>query len=684
MLLRTRIALLLALALALVIASLVALGWVRTDIERQRLAELAVDGQFSLWTSLVEAEVDDLDAAAAELAIRLAFRAPALTRDEIAAVIAASPDIVTTGITVQVQALSGELIAANAPTFRFQPLVGTAGIETLMSGAERIGGLRQERPDAYVVAVARTVDVGGEPRAVLSVAVDAADVLQALADSLGEPAYLMSLRGRMVEGTDPALWQAANPVLPSRRAYGTVLDLDGRSFFAAAAPVPDMLGGIAGSLVTIRDVTEGLVASRRLERSGVAAVGLLGLVIVALMYLSLRRAFAPLEEAIGALDALSKGDLQQTIDPTGSGEIRRIGEAVSVFRRNALQLVEQEDAIKRQRRRQERLMQRQLERLAETLDPDGRAEVLAEKVALEADPAITDNTRRSNEELAVLARVLGRMSQRITDQHHRLTELIRELQDAIITRARLAGLEQELQIARELQLSFLPRPLPPHPTFDIHGLMETAKEVGGDFFDYFMIDDDRLGIVVADVSGKGVPAALFMAITRTLIKATALTAPSPAVTVSEVNTFLAADNEQMMFVTVFHAVLDCRTGRLDYVNAGHPPPLLIAAKAGALSELPRAGGPALAVVEGFPYEDQTLTLAPGDTLFIFTDGVTEAFDSEGHAFGDARLLAEVRAVGTEAAVEALDNAVRDAVLRFEQGAERADDVTCVALRYLGT
>lgn len=683
MLLRTRIPLLLALALALVIASLVVLGWVRTGIERQRLSELAVEGQSSLWTSIVEDRVDDLDATAAELAVRIAFRASDLTRDEIAAVIVASPDIVTPEVTVQVQSLSGELLAANAPTFQSQPLIGTADIEALIAGANRIGGLRQERPDAYVVAVARTIAVGGDPRAILSVAVDAGAILEALADALGEPSYLMSLRGRMVEGTDPALWAAANPVLPSRRADGTVLDVDGRSYFAAAAPVPDMLDGIAGSLVTIRDVTESLAASRRLERAGVAAVALLGLIIVGLVYLSLRRAFAPLEEAIGALDALSKGDLAQTIDPTGSGEIRRIGEAVSVFRRNALQLVEQEDAIKRQRRRQERIMSRQLERLAETLDPSGRAEVLAEKVSLEADPSITDNSRRSNEELAVLARVLGRMSQRITDQHHRLTDLIRELQDAIITRARLAGLEQELQIARELQLSFLPRPLPPHPTFEVHGLMETAKEVGGDFFDYFMIDDDRLGIVVADVSGKGVPAALFMAITRTLIKATALTAPTPAVTVTEVNTFLAADNEQMMFVTVFHAVLDCRTGVLAYVNAGHPPPLLIAARDGAVAELPRAGGPALAVVEGFPYEEETITLTPGDTVFMFTDGVTESFDVGGMAFGDPRLVAEVRAVGVGAPVDTLDLAIRDAVLHFEQGAERADDVTCVSLRYLG-
>ncbi len=272
------------------------------------------------------------------------------------------------------------------------------------------------------------------------------------------------------------------------------------------------------------------------------------------------------------------------------------------------------------------------------------------------------------------------MSTRIADQQTRLTELITELKASIVTRARLAALEQELDIARDLQTSFLPKPLPPHPSFAVFGLMESAKEVGGDFFDIFMIDDNRLGMVVADVSGKGVPAAMFMAITRTLIRATALTSPSPAATVGEVNTFLAADNEQMMFVTLFHGVLHLDTGVFAFANAGHNPPYVLAD--GGLLTLPRASGPALAVVEDIPYAEDSIVMAPGSTFFAYTDGVTEAFSPAGDEYGTDRLEAFILANAAEPP-QALTARVRADVLTFEDGADQFDDVTCFALRYDG-
>ncbi|MBJ3776340.1 PP2C family protein-serine/threonine phosphatase [Acuticoccus mangrovi] len=685
MLLRTRITLLLSIALVVVIGSLVAVGTVRARLEQDRLAEIAIGAQRSFWSSLVIERTDDLEVPAAELAARLSVAAPNLTPAEITEVILNSPDLITPGIMVQVLDLDGELLAANAPVFRARPILGAPAIDALTSGTATVGGLRQERPDRYVITAARAVSISGVPRAVLSLAIDAEEVLQELTDRLGEPSYLMSLRGRMIAGTNPTLWEKVSPTLPRRTAAAELLSADGRLYFAAAAPVDEMMGGVAGTLVTLRDATDSLSATRRLERTGLVAVGLGSLVMIIGLYVFLRQAFMPLESAIETLHELSEGNLQPSTPVSGTGEIRRIGEALAVFRRNALQLLEQEEAIARQRQRQERIIRRQLERLAGTLDEDGRKEILSDLRRVMAEPkpdpaATAAAAERPTEALAVLATVLQGMSQRITDQHRRLTELIRELQDAIITRARLAGLEQELEIARELQRSFLPRPLPEHPAFRIYGLMETAKEVGGDFYDYFMIDDRRLGIVVADVSGKGVAAALFMAITRTLIKATAQSAPSPAATVTEVNTFLAADNEQMMFVTLFHGVLDLDTGSLTFVNAGHNPPLLANGTTGAVSELPRAGDPALAVIEDFEFTEATVTLHPDDTLFLFTDGVTEAFNADSQAFGDARLVDTVALHHTDDAA-ALDEAVRDAVVAFEKGAERADDLTCLTLRY---
>ncbi|XWN34255.1 MAG: PP2C family protein-serine/threonine phosphatase [Devosia sp.] len=685
MLLRSRITVFLTVALILVIGGLAALGVLRSQLEQDRLAEIAIDGQRSLWKSMVAANARDLSTVAGELAVRLSIAAPQMTRDEIADVAADSPDLLTAGRSVQVINLSGQLLFANQANIRGRPLFGIKSINALLDGRAFVGGLRQESPDRYVIGAARLVEVRGEPTAVVAIAEDAKDVLAAFSQTMEEPAYLVSLRGQMVEGTDPALYDSVSPDLPARSESTEVITQGERFILAVGAPVDDLISGAAGTLVTLRDSTQSLSARRLVERVGFFVPIGVALIITLGLYLYLRQAFRPLEGAISVLDGLSKGNTHVALDSAaGSGEIKRIAEAVTVFRRNALLLSEQGEAIERQRRRQERVIRRQLQRLAETLDDQGRDQVLADlDTAMEGSAHTGGRRSKADSELSMLAAVLEGMSARITDQHHRLTQLIKDLQDSIVTRERLAGLEQELEIARELQLSFMPRPLPAHVSYAIQGRMQAAKEVGGDFFDYFMIDAHRLGFVVADVSGKGVPAALFMAISRTLIKATALTTQSPAKTVSDVNTFLAADNEQMMFVTLFHGVLDCRTGALTYVNAGHNPPYLVPAATGVPEPLPRFGDPALAIAEDLEFTEHTIALEPRDLIFLFTDGVTEAFNVAGDAYGEGRLVALLAKLKEAATVEEISGSVVDEVLAFEVGADRADDTTCVALRYLG-
>ncbi|GAB5375720.1 MAG: hypothetical protein AcusKO_21820 [Acuticoccus sp.] len=673
--LRAQITLLVTVAILLIGGGTLTVGLVQRHVDAERLSNIAIALQRSLWENLVAARAAQLDLTAANLSVRLAADAPQMTRDSVARVLDASPDLLAEGLTVEVVNLDNDLIAANAPLFRSRPLIDRRNIAALRAGRERLGGLRQESPERFVVAAIRPIRVGDEIVAAISVAVDAQTLLDNMAADIGEPAFLLSPRGRLTAGTDAALWGAAEAVLPPRPDDAQFADFAGGSYFVAPMSVADLGGGNAGKLVTLRDVTAERQHAREVERFGLMTVAFAGLVIVIGLYLLLRHAFLPLEDAVGALDALSRGDVPRPIDRAGAGEIGRIADAISVFRRNTQRLTEQEESIQRQRRRQERVIRRELERLAGLLDPEGRAEVLEDLAAVL--PVLPDSSNAQNAELATLAELLERMSKRIADQHRRLTALIKELQDAIVTRTRLAALEQELDIARDLQRTFLPQPLPPQPAFEVFGLMESAKEVGGDFFDTFLIDDNRLGIVVADVSGKGVPAALFMAISRTLIKATALSSASPAHTVSEVNSFLAADNEQMMFVTLFHGVLDIASGVFTYVNAGHNRPYLMTG--GALSTLPRAHGPAIAVMEDIRYGEDTVALAPGDALFLFTDGVTEAFDTAEEAFGEERLEAVLSAAHGLSA-EALCRTVHEAVVRFEDGTDQADDITCFALK----
>jgi sigma-B regulation protein RsbU (phosphoserine phosphatase) len=245
----------------------------------------------------------------------------------------------------------------------------------------------------------------------------------------------------------------------------------------------------------------------------------------------------------------------------------------------------------------------------------------------------------------------------------------------------LVSIRQELDVARRMQHSILPTRFPSRPDVQLHARMIPAKEVGGDFYDFFWLDDDRLGMVMADVSGKGVPAALFMAVSRTLLRATAPATAGPGACLAAANDLLAQENDAGMFVTLFYGVLDTRTGHLAYANGGHNPPLLID-PLGVARPLPTTGGMALGVLEGEEFAEAGIDLMPGSSLFLYTDGVTEAFDPAGVAFSDAR-LAGVLDGGHALEAAALNDKVIHAVEGFASGAAQSDDITCMALHFTG-
>jgi sigma-B regulation protein RsbU (phosphoserine phosphatase) len=270
----------------------------------------------------------------------------------------------------------------------------------------------------------------------------------------------------------------------------------------------------------------------------------------------------------------------------------------------------------------------------------------------------------------------------ISAQQAKLLQLLREVSAAAESKAKLAGLQQELEIARKMQLAILPRTAPDRSELTITAAMIPAKEIGGDFYDYFMLDEHRLAIVVADVSGKGVAAAFFMAISRTLLKSTAKFLQDPQACITELNELLCIDNDQMMFVTLFYGILDLTSGRFQFVNAGHNPPVLIR-KGGVPEYFPRSPSMVLAVMEGASFPSQEIVIQPGDMFVFYTDGVTEATDPDGVLYGDDRLLQTLQRVDHSADVSTVTDLLMGDIRVFERGAPQADDITCVVLNYLG-
>ena len=264
--------------------------------------------------------------------------------------------------------------------------------------------------------------------------------------------------------------------------------------------------------------------------------------------------------------------------------------------------------------------------------------------------------------------------------HIALKRSMDELQAAYaIIKKHSERMEQELSVGHDIQMSMLPLDFPAFPDrdeFSLHALLKPAREVGGDFYDFFFVDDDHLCLVVGDVSGKGVPAALFMAVTKTIIKSHAADDPSPASIITRANDDLSADNPASMFVTVFLAIVNTRTGECRYTNAGHNPPYILSG--GNVACLRQRHGPVLGAVEGVAFREDETLLAADDTLLIFTDGITEAMNTSEQLYSEPRL--EQLLASADPEPEALVAQVVGDVDAYAAGAEQADDITILAYR----
>ena len=254
---------------------------------------------------------------------------------------------------------------------------------------------------------------------------------------------------------------------------------------------------------------------------------------------------------------------------------------------------------------------------------------------------------------------------------------LNEWRDAISSRDQLTALQSELGVANQIQQSILPTDFPASHGYRIFGSMEPAKEVGGDFYDVVRLEEDCVGLAIADVSDKGVPAALFMMSSRTMMKGAAISARQPGEVLAIVNSMLAEDNDPQMFVTVLYSVYDPATGQLTYSSGGHDTPLVVHPD-GSSELLPLTNGIVLGIMPELSYNQNCVTLSPGDTVICYTDGVTEAMNGEGEQFGIERLrqtFLESPPLDARDAVQKIFEAVND----FADGTIQSDDITCLTL-----
>ncbi len=693
--LRSRLIGLFTLVLALLAGALIAGGVVYQRLTLAHQIEVTSKGQAALWRRLVEDEVDRLAALLPgvvenpELIDAVAAQDPGAI-NRVAGPLAARALAAGTLTDLQILDPDGDPLFAASVTPE-PPRVLDAGSIDAVLGGTRASGLRQVSADRVAIAVAEPI-LTDRPVGTVTLATSAAGALSRYGALVGAAAFLLSARGRMVHGTAPELWRAAGARVPARRNSLTVAAIGDRLYSVSGVPLTDLMRSSGGILVSLRDGTEALHAASRIATLSLA--GGLGLALASLvaLYLMIGRSFRPLEGAIAALQAMARGERAVPLPAAAAArddEIGRIAGAVRAYRSVVEAVGEERRQRELQRRRQERFIRNEMATLAASLDDEARRQVLAGLKRAEAahgrghgqthdGPDGQSGGADGDDQLGLLATVLGQLSTRIVTQHRLLKEMIERLREALVRETKLAGLEKELALARKLQRDILPADQHHDPRFQVQCRMEPAKEVGGDFFDHFTLPGGRFGVVVADVSGKSVPAAFYMAICRTLVRSLAANYADLGACFTEVNRWLSEHNPDQFFVTAFYGAYDPSTAVLHYINAGHNPPALIRDGAASLIEI--TGDLALGLLDDFEYREHAMTLQPGDCLVLYTDGVTEAANPREEMFEDERLLAFL----TEAAAAALppDQMVArlfEALEAFANGAEQADDITYLSL-----
>ena len=262
-----------------------------------------------------------------------------------------------------------------------------------------------------------------------------------------------------------------------------------------------------------------------------------------------------------------------------------------------------------------------------------------------------------------------------------LKKYIEELKYATAERERI---ESDLRIARDIQMSLVPSKFsfePPHAEFDVFAMLDPAREVGGDLYDFFLLDTDKFFVSIADASGKGIPAALFMAVSRSYLRAFIRENHDPAIALTRLNNELAKENETSMFITIFCAIVDLKTGTFSYANGGHNTTFVLR-KTGETIGLPKLEGFVVGPMENMEYSSSTYSLESGDTLFLYTDGVIEAENSNGELYGEDRMLSLLSSFAGKQCREITDTMRRN-VHEFVCNAPQSDDITMLSFRYNG-
>ena len=690
---KARISIIVVCFMAVMVAGLVFAGFQREALLRDQLDQTAIGGSRALWSKIVETGIQRMRELTPIIEQDAALRA-ALVSDDRGLIANAARDLLArlqrTGDVTRLDlvSLSREVLYSSEPAFEPTAAASEDALAAMIAQRRGSSGVAIDAERNVTLSLGVPLaDAAGAP---LAVAIYATDIIQALSElkeDTGAEALIVNRRGRLLVGTAPEVWDAVGGTARLREGASQESRDGGRVWSLAGFPLEAELGHLVAQVVTIRDVSAADAEQRRVSLITFAAIG--GFLLLSLLGLSyyLRRSLSPLTDGVRVLDALSHGDTQAVVEVgegRGNDELARIAEAVNTFRTQTIALRRHRRRAARRQRQQERFIRGEMTRLSSTLNQEERKDILTDLAEIEAPAAARAEARGdapadedTTGDLQVMGFAFQKMADRVGRQQERLRTLVAELQEALRTQTAYMALQHDLQVATRVQRSFLPGETLNTGSSHIHATMHAAKEVGGDFYDFFPLDDHRIGVVIGDVAGKGVPASLFMAVTRTVIRATArYVEEGPGKCLEMVNETLVDASRSDLFVTIFYGIFDQRDGSLVYANGGHNPPVLVAP--GRAERLPLTGGVALAMFDGLPYDVGQVEIPPDGKLFIYTDGVPEATNREEEEFGYERMEANLLTSAERSPRDTIETMLRT-VEEFVGEAPQFDDITMLVL-----
>lgn len=677
MLLRTRIVAIFGLALVALLGAVAGPLLIVERLTADSLARAREETEAAAWDGTLSDIITPYEILSARIAADPALRA-AIDRNDAAEArqLLAKARADSDAVRIDVLTSEGRVFASSAGMAAETPLLDATWLASRIQDDPYVTGIEAGSDGALLMVVTSAIGNG-----FLSVAASPEPALRAFGRG-DRMVFVLDQMGRLAKISPSEAWPELAAALARTGNRTTSLERDGRTLTVVSTPLLTTSMLPIGTLVTVRDTTPAAQRRALVLLITVSAAGLVFAVLLIVLFASTKAALGPLSDITRVIRGMAAGDAMVSADiPDRHDEVGEIAAAVEVFRRDIVALAQTRVSDRLWRAQQQALIRREMETLAGVLEDSERDDLRRDLQEIEAASA---------EGEAALAEGFRRMAARVMAQHVRLADLLAErtrdlevVREALAERAQLTRLRQEMEVARALQLGSLPQVFPPFPErtdFEIHAAMEPAREVGGDFYDFALLDDDRLAVMIGDASGKGVSAAMFIAMGRSILRSAIVRGATPAQALGLANATMAVENHTMMFATAFVGVLDLNSGRLTFACAGHNPPYLVD-KAGKVDVLP-SGGIALGVIDDATYQDRELTVPCGASLVMFTDGVTEANTPEMELYGEARLehlLTELAATGPEGTVVGIQQAIRS----FAGTAEQADDITVLSVRWLG-